>query len=43
MASIRIEQNLGKITGTIDLGFGRRADDFSYNDTATLRTLNRFI
>ncbi|MBN8838534.1 MAG: outer membrane beta-barrel protein [Sphingobacteriia bacterium] len=41
MASIRIEQNLGKITGTIDLGFGRRADDFSYNDTATLKNLKQ--
>jgi len=37
MASVRIDASAlsGKVTGTIDLGFGRRAEEFSYNDGVT--------
>ena len=32
MASFKIDQTLGKFSGTVDLGLGKRADEFSYND-----------
>ena len=32
MASIRADHSFGKIAATIDVGFGRRAEEFSYND-----------
>ena len=32
MASIKVDQTLGKFSGTVDLGFGKRAEEFSYND-----------
>lgn len=32
MASIRADHSFGKASGTIDLGFGRRAEEFSYGD-----------
>src|SRR5687767_9623866 len=32
MASVKAEYTTGKVTGVVDLGFGRRADEFSYND-----------
>lgn len=32
MASIKADLTAGKIQGVIDLGFGRRAQEFSYND-----------
>ncbi len=32
MASLRADYSIGKVTATADLGFGRRADDYSYND-----------
>lgn len=35
MASIRVDHNFGKASATTDLGFGRRAQDFSYNDGAS--------
>ncbi|HEX3025131.1 MAG TPA: outer membrane beta-barrel protein [Chitinophagaceae bacterium] len=34
MASIRVDHSFGKIAATADLGFGRRAGEFSYNDGA---------
>lgn len=33
MASLKAEHNLGKASVTADLGFGRRAEEFSYADT----------
>jgi len=33
MASIRVDHSIGKVAATVDLGFGRRAQEFSYNDT----------
>jgi hypothetical protein len=32
MASVKAEYTTGKVTGVIDLGFGRRAEEFSYNE-----------
>lgn len=32
MASVKAEYTTGKVTGVVDLGFGRRADEFSYNE-----------
>lgn len=32
MASIRADHSFGKVAATLDLGFGRRAEEFSYND-----------
>lgn len=32
MASIRVDHSFGKIAATVDLGFGRRAEEFSYTD-----------
>jgi hypothetical protein len=35
MASIRADYTTGKVTGVLDLGFGRRAEEFSYNEKST--------
>ncbi len=35
MASIRADHSFGKVSATIDLGFGTRAEEFSYNDAGT--------
>jgi len=32
MASVRLDHSFGKASATVDLGFGRRAEEFSYND-----------
>jgi hypothetical protein len=32
MASIRADHSFGKVAATVDLGFGRRAEEYSYND-----------
>jgi hypothetical protein len=32
MASVKIEHSIGKVGGVLDLGFGTRAKEFSYND-----------
>ena len=34
MASIRADHSFGKVSATADFGFGRRAEEFSYNDAA---------
>lgn len=33
MASLRADHSFGKVSATADLGFGRRAEEFSYNET----------
>jgi Putative beta-barrel porin-2, OmpL-like. bbp2 len=33
MASVKVVHSFGKISGVIDLGFGSRAKEFSYNET----------
>jgi hypothetical protein len=35
MASIRADHSFGKVSATIDLGFGTRAEEFAYNDANT--------
>ncbi|MEP6748590.1 MAG: outer membrane beta-barrel protein [Bacteroidota bacterium] len=35
MASIRADHSFGKVSATIDLGFGKRAEEFAYNDAST--------
>ncbi len=35
MASLRADHSFGKVAATIDLGFGRRAEEFAYNDENT--------
>jgi hypothetical protein len=35
MASLRADHNFGKVSATIDLGFGTRAEEFAYNDANT--------
>ena len=35
MASIRADHSFGKVSTTIDLGFGTRAEEFSYNDVGS--------
>ena len=32
MASVRLDHSIGKVSVVADLGFGKRAEDFSYND-----------
>jgi len=32
MASVRADYTTGKVTGVVDLGFGKRAEEFSYNE-----------
>lgn len=38
MASIRVDHTKGKIGATADFGFGRRAQEFSYNDVGNTLT-----
>ncbi len=35
MASVKVDHSYGKVSATADLGFGRRAQEFSYNDGGT--------
>jgi hypothetical protein len=35
MASVRADHSFGKVSATIDLGFGNRAEEFAYNDANT--------
>lgn len=36
MASVKLDKTLGKFAGTFDLGYGKRAEEFSYNDKGLL-------
>jgi hypothetical protein len=38
MASLRVDHTIGKVSATADLGFGKRAQEFSYNDIGTTLT-----
>lgn len=38
MASVRVDHNYGKVSATADVGFGKRAQEFSYNDIGTTLT-----
>jgi hypothetical protein len=41
MASVRADYTTGKVTGVVDLGFGRRAEEFSYNDKGGLTAIKQ--
>ncbi len=41
MASVRLDHSVGKVSVVADLGFGKRAEDFSYNDDKTLLAIKQ--
>lgn len=41
MASIKGDYSIGKVDGVLDLGFGKRAEEFSYNDNGTLAAVKQ--
>jgi len=41
MASIKADYSIGKVEGVVDLGFGKRAEEFSYNDKGTLAAIKQ--
>jgi hypothetical protein len=41
MASLKAEHSIGKVGIVADLGFGRRAEEFSYNDSRTLQVVKQ--
>src|SRR5438105_2303766 len=41
MASLKAEHTIGKVSGVLDLGFGRRANEFSYNDSGALTAIKQ--
>lgn len=43
MASIKAEHHFGKASALIDLGFGKRAEEFSYNDANTRFALKQLL
>ena len=43
MASLKADYTIGKVGGVVDIGFGRRAEEFSYNDGDPDQNKNGFI
>jgi hypothetical protein len=43
MASVKLEHNTGKIGLVADLGFGKRAEEFSYNDANTRAAIKQLF
>lgn len=41
MASIRVDHSIGKVSATADLGFGKRAQEFSYNDAGSTTSIKQ--
>lgn len=41
MASVRLDHTIGKVSVVADLGFGKRAEDFSYNDEKTMLAIKQ--
>lgn len=41
MASVRLDHTFGKVSVVADLGFGKRAEEFSYNDQNTMLALKQ--
>lgn len=41
MASVRLDHTIGKVSVVADLGFGKRAEDFSYNDNNTMMAIKQ--
>lgn len=43
MASVKMEHSIGKVSMVADIGFGQRAEDFSYNDENTRLALKQLF
>ena len=41
MASFKVDQSFGKWAATVDLGYGKRAEEFSYNDNGLLANIKQ--
>ena len=41
MASLKVDQSFGKWAASIDLGYGKRAEEFSYNDNGLLANIKQ--
>lgn len=41
MASFRVDHSIGKVSATADLGFGKRAQEFSYNDVGSTTSIKQ--
>ncbi len=41
MASLKADYTIGKVEAVADLGFGKRAEEFSYNDAGTLAAIKQ--
>ncbi|HJV20695.1 MAG TPA: outer membrane beta-barrel protein [Sediminibacterium sp.] len=41
MVSVRADYSSGKLSATADIGFGKRAQDFSYNDVGSLASIKQ--
>jgi hypothetical protein len=41
MASLKADYTKGKVEAVADLGFGKRAEEFSYNDRGTLTAVKQ--
>jgi hypothetical protein len=41
MASVKLEQSFNKVSMVADIGFGKRAEDFSYNDEGTMAAIKQ--
>jgi hypothetical protein len=41
MATLKLDHTVGKVSATADLGFGRRAAEFSYNDAGSLASVKQ--
>ena len=41
MASIKLDHNKGNFAGTLDLGLGKRAQEFSYNDNGVVQAIKQ--
>ncbi|MDD2794032.1 MAG: outer membrane beta-barrel protein [Sediminibacterium sp.] len=43
MVSVRADYSSGRLSATADLGFGKRAQDFSYNDAGSLASIKQLF
>lgn len=41
MASVKLEHSIGKVGAVVDLGFGKRAEEFSYADDKTMLAIKQ--
>lgn len=41
MASVKVDHSMGAFSGTIDIGFGKRAEEFSYNDQGAMTLIKQ--